>query len=155
MRSPLVAPSRFSNHTQTCVSAPEIENNDESLSHKLKFTLVQTMHQAKRARFRGGVSKKDNVAAEAGDTRQSGTPKKRFTLKNQIRAVFCNSWINILLIVVPFGIAIKYGLKNPVATFTVNFVAIIPLASMIGFATEEIATHTGEVFGGLLNATFG
>lgn len=44
---------------------------------------------------------------------------------------------------------------NDVAIFVVNFIAIIPLAGTLSYATEEIALRTGEVLGGLLNATFG
>ena len=33
--------------------------------------------------------------------------------------------------------------------------AIMPLAGWLGHATEELAHHTGEGVGGLLNATFG
>ncbi|KAF3925876.1 hypothetical protein ABW20_dc0104266 [Dactylellina cionopaga] len=36
-----------------------------------------------------------------------------------------------------------------------NFLAIIPLAGTLSFATEEIALRTGETLGGLLNASFG
>ena len=34
-------------------------------------------------------------------------------------------------------------------------IAIMPLAFLMGKATEEIALRTGEAVGGLLNATFG
>jgi Ca2+:H+ antiporter len=44
---------------------------------------------------------------------------------------------------------------SPVAQFTLNFVAIIPLASLLAFATEELAVPLGQTLGGLLNATFG
>ena len=37
----------------------------------------------------------------------------------------------------------------------VNFIAIIPLAGMLSYATEEIAYRTSETIGGLLNASFG
>lgn len=53
------------------------------------------------------------------------------------------------------GIALHFAKVNPVAVFTVNFIAIIPLAGMLSYATEEIALRTGEVIGGLLNASFG
>ena len=33
--------------------------------------------------------------------------------------------------------------------------AIIPIAAQIVQATEQIASHTGDAVGGLLNATFG
>ena len=36
-----------------------------------------------------------------------------------------------------------------------NFLAIIPLAAVLSFATEEISVNLGEALGGLLNATFG
>lgn len=39
--------------------------------------------------------------------------------------------------------------------FTLNFFAIIPLAAVLSFATEEIAARLGETLGGLVNATFG
>lgn len=39
--------------------------------------------------------------------------------------------------------------------FTLNFLAIIPLAAVLSFATEEISKRLGETLGGLLNATFG
>jgi Ca2+:H+ antiporter len=39
--------------------------------------------------------------------------------------------------------------------FSLNFLAIIPLAAVLSFATEEIAGRLGETLGGLVNATFG
>merc|ERR1719231_1382373 len=40
-------------------------------------------------------------------------------------------------------------------TFATNFCAIVPLASILGQSTEALANHTGQLMGGLLNATFG
>jgi len=39
--------------------------------------------------------------------------------------------------------------------FLCNFIGIIPLAKLLGYATEEISLRTSETLGGLLNATFG
>jgi calcium/proton exchanger cax len=36
-----------------------------------------------------------------------------------------------------------------------NFIALIPLALVLGEITEDLATRFGDVIGGLLNATFG
>ncbi|KAK4235865.1 Sodium/calcium exchanger protein-domain-containing protein [Achaetomium macrosporum] len=84
------------------------------------------------------------------------TPKEPFTVRNQLQRTLFNSWINILLVAAPAGIAINYVPSvNRIAVFVVNFIAIVPLAAMLGFATEEIALRTGETIGGLLNATFG
>lgn len=83
-------------------------------------------------------------------------PKEPFTFANQIQRTFLNSWINVLLILAPVGIILgAIPNMNEYAIFVVNFVAIIPLAAMLSFATEEIALRTGETLGGLLNATFG
>lgn len=81
--------------------------------------------------------------------------KQKFTFMSQIRATLLNSYINILLIFVPIGIAVNYAHIAPVGIFVINFIAIIPLAAMLSYATEEIAIRTGETIGGLLNATFG
>jgi Ca2+:H+ antiporter len=63
--------------------------------------------------------------------------------------------VNILLVFVPIGlIAGKKGL-DPTTVFVLNFLAIIPLAAVLSFATEEISKRLGETLGGLLNATFG
>jgi len=57
---------------------------------------------------------------------------------------------------VPIGIALHFvkGI-SPVAVFVVNFIAIIPLAGLLSYATEELALRVGETLGGLLNASFG
>lgn len=81
--------------------------------------------------------------------------KQKFTLMSQLRATILNSWINVLLIFVPIGIAVNYANVPKVGVFVINFIAIIPLAAMLSYATEEIALRTGETIGGLLNATFG
>ncbi|ORY64803.1 Sodium/calcium exchanger protein-domain-containing protein [Pseudomassariella vexata] len=78
-----------------------------------------------------------------------------FTLKNQLQRTFLNSWINILILAAPAGIALNYVGADGKIVFAVNFIAIIPLAAMLSFATEEIALRTGETLGGLINATFG
>lgn len=56
---------------------------------------------------------------------------------------------------VPIGIVAGALNWNSTAVFTINFFAIIPLAAVLSFATEEIAFELGETLGGLLNATFG
>lgn len=66
-----------------------------------------------------------------------------------------SSYVNVLLIFVPLGIIAGLTHWDPVVIFILNFFAIIPLASILSFATEEISMKLGETLGGLLNATFG
>ena len=98
---------------------------------------------------------KNSEHDEKEEVDPSGKQKQKFTAMGQFRATVLNSWINILLIMCPVGIATYYAHVNPVAVFVINFIAIIPLAAMLSYATEEIALRTGEVIGGLLNASFG
>ncbi|VWU49054.1 cation/H+ antiporter, putative [Hepatocystis sp. ex Piliocolobus tephrosceles] len=66
-----------------------------------------------------------------------------------------NNKFNVLLIFVPIGI-LSYILGcKPIYIFILNFLALIPLSALMGNVTEDIALHTGEILGGLLNATFG
>jgi hypothetical protein len=81
--------------------------------------------------------------------------RKPFTLSNQLRATVFNSWINLLLIAAPAGIAMHFVNISPVAVFVINFIAIIPLAALLSYATEEIAIRASDTVGSLLNATFG
>ncbi|KAK4172192.1 putative vacuolar calcium ion transporter [Triangularia setosa] len=74
---------------------------------------------------------------------------------NVFKITLLSSWINILLVFVPFGLIAGTYEWNPTLVFTLNFFAIIPLAAILSFATEEIAARLGETLGGLVNATLG
>lgn len=65
------------------------------------------------------------------------------------------STINVLLMFVPLGLLSEWLGWNRMLVFWFNFIALIPLAALLGAATEELALHTGEILGGLLNATLG
>lgn len=43
----------------------------------------------------------------------------------------------------------------PAVIFVLNFLAMLPLASILTFGTEQLAAIVGSVAGGLINATFG
>jgi len=60
-----------------------------------------------------------------------------------------------LVVATPLGFLAHHLGWDPQQVFLFNFVAIIPLAWLIGKATEDVAAKTGETLGGLLNATFG
>jgi Ca2+:H+ antiporter len=63
--------------------------------------------------------------------------------------------LDLLLIAIPVAIAVRYGQGRPLATFVASGIAIVPLAGMMGRATERLAESLGDQIGGLLNATFG
>ncbi len=60
------------------------------------------------------------------------------------------------LAIAPLAIALHYLADLPeTLEFVISAVALIPLAWLIGEATEHAAEHTGPGIGGFLNATFG
>ena len=66
-----------------------------------------------------------------------------------------NSMLNWLLIAVPIAGYAKLAHLDESIQFIFSMIGIMPLAFLMGKATEEIATRTSESVGGLLNATFG
>lgn len=65
------------------------------------------------------------------------------------------SYSNYLLPFVLLGIIASHQGCNDTLVFVINFLAILPLASLLSFATEELAKSVGQLVGGLINATFG
>jgi Ca2+:H+ antiporter len=72
-----------------------------------------------------------------------------------IANVLLGSRLNALLLLAPITVALELLHAPAVAIFVVAALAILPLAGLIGHATEELTAHTGPGVGGLLNATFG
>src|SRR6267142_6962451 len=62
-----------------------------------------------------------------------------------------------LLVFVPAALVLRFwpGLRHDVALFICSGLAIIPLAGIMGRATEHLSERMGEGIGGLLNASFG
>jgi Ca2+:H+ antiporter len=60
-----------------------------------------------------------------------------------------------LLALVPVSILLELAGGSYLLIFLTSAGAILPLAGLIGRATEQLALHTGPRIGGLINATFG
>lgn len=65
------------------------------------------------------------------------------------------NFLNYLLFAIPVAVVLELQHANPVAIFIASALAIIPLAGLMGKATEHLSESLGEGVGGLLNATFG
>src|SRR5256714_10635008 len=72
----------------------------------------------------------------------------------QARLRWLRPSINWLLAFIPVSLAVEIA-HQPLLVFVTSGVAIIPLAGLIGRATDQLAMHVGPRLGGLLNATFG
>ncbi|WP_043801467.1 calcium/proton exchanger [Deinococcus gobiensis] len=64
-------------------------------------------------------------------------------------------WLNVLLVFLPIAAFLEYTGGNPTLIFISAALAILPLAGIMGQATEQLAVRAGSAVGGLLNATFG
>ena len=72
-----------------------------------------------------------------------------------VRELLADSVINWLLLAIPVSIFLWVTKAPEPLTFAASALALIPLAGLIGQATEDIAAHSGPALGGILNATFG
>ena len=64
--------------------------------------------------------------------------------------------LNLLLVFVPIAMLMEWVFHSPpMWIFVIACLGIIPLAGLMGHATEDISERVGEGLGGLLNATFG
>ncbi|KAJ5375239.1 Sodium/calcium exchanger membrane region [Penicillium concentricum] len=133
---------------------PSMASQDPINVSSVRGVDTETVGSAQTRQRKGGILGKFKHRHD-GDEWEDKKPHQKFTFVSQLRATILNSWINVLLVAAPVGIALYAVGANPIAVFVVNFIAIIPLAAMLSFATEEIALRTGETIGGLLNASFG
>jgi Ca2+:H+ antiporter len=61
-----------------------------------------------------------------------------------------------LLVLVPIALVLEFAhIGGPTAVFAASALSLIPLAGLLGRATEEAAVYTGPKIGALLNATLG
>lgn len=61
-----------------------------------------------------------------------------------------------LLVLSPLALALElFGIGGHAAVFVASALALVPLAAVLGRATEEVAVFTGPQVGALLNATLG
>ncbi|KAJ3830219.1 Calcium/proton exchanger [Lentinula raphanica] len=73
-----------------------------------------------------------------------------------IKAVVLASWLNVLLVCIPVSWALNFAMKDQhTLVFVFSFLAIIPLAKLLAFATDELSIRVGQTLAGLLNATLG
>ncbi len=64
-------------------------------------------------------------------------------------------YLRYLLVLIPISIVFDFMNLSPTLIFVTAALAIVPLAGLMGEATEEISVYSGPRIGGFLNATFG
>jgi len=109
-----------------------------------------TFNKSSGSQYRGGSVMSSSVG---GFSALDGVP---FTSNaDGFRNILVNN-SNLLLICVPLGIMMGFLEWSPAWIFWMNFCGMVPLARLLGVATEELAIGLhNDTLGGLLNATFG
>lgn len=62
-------------------------------------------------------------------------------MAEKTKKILFDSYVNILLVFVPVGLLAGFVELGAIPVFVTNFLAIVPLAALLGFATEELATE--------------
>ncbi|KAL9022203.1 MAG: hypothetical protein Q9185_000603 [Variospora sp. 1 TL-2023] len=96
------------------------------------------------------------VQGEASPSIDAAQKQNIFTrFYRDCKAILLASWINMLLVFVPVAIAVEIAHVNPTIVFAFNAIAIIPLAGLLSYATQSVASELGDTIGALMNVTFG
>jgi Ca2+:H+ antiporter len=105
-----------------------------------------------------------NTASDGETSAALGSGKRPFGLRikdgsirflQHTKNALTHSYINLMLVFVPVGIAAKLVHLRPEIVFSMNAIAIIPLAGLLAHATEVVAARVGDALGALLNVSFG
>jgi Ca2+:H+ antiporter len=64
-------------------------------------------------------------------------------------------WTTPLYMAIPLAVWLYLSHAEPLWVFIAACIGVLPLAGLMGEATEQLAERTGPTLGGLLNATFG
>jgi Ca2+:H+ antiporter len=66
-----------------------------------------------------------------------------------------SSRLNYLVVLLPIAVGLRLANAGDVPVFLTSTLAVIPLAGLIGHATDELSKYTGPGLGGFLNASLG
>ncbi|KAJ3841128.1 calcium/proton exchanger [Lentinula raphanica] len=112
-----------------------------------------------------GQGHEEDKVPSSKETARAGTfssllkPSKKVgpspTMLHSFRSIICSSWINLLLVCIPVSWALNFATDNDTLIFVFSFLAIIPLAKLLAFATDELSMRVGQTLAGLINATLG
>eukprot|EP01025_Chloroclados_australasicus_P064689 TRINITY_DN8677_c1_g1_i3.p2 TRINITY_DN8677_c1_g1~~TRINITY_DN8677_c1_g1_i3.p2 ORF type:complete len:329 (+),score=32.95 TRINITY_DN8677_c1_g1_i3:79-987(+) len=141
--------AQWTNSGQVCIDVEGVGEGSGECSVKSRITKdypVRTFLS----------NKSDSSNDDSGDTETDVDQKEGWgELFVGNKEVFLNSKLNILLILIPFAACAKYLGWGDGALFVLSLLALCPLAERLGYLTEQLALHTNETLGGLLNVTFG
>ncbi len=104
---------------------------------------------------RGVLMHEERHYNERRDLREADTSNQGIFSMSRIGKYIAENPLHVLLAALPFVLAGQWLGWSAVALFLLAAISIIPLAAIIGDATEDLAAHTDARIGALLNASLG
>ncbi|KIW16818.1 calcium/proton exchanger [Exophiala spinifera] len=126
----------------------------EHVPRRRKIFTAFSIHLS-RLLGRSSLSSKVSTSTNTAATERFPSPRSRTGFFAVVYAIATSSWLNYLLVVVPIAIASYLIRAHPVIVFVTNVIAVVPLSSLLTYATENISRESGDAIGALLNVTFG
>jgi len=148
-------------HDMPHAAEPEIEDSPDSDGRLVCVCGVSCGdHRApfwlNDAEAEKGVKADDGVDYDSPSHRPENRAVGPFPgFQGLLSAMRGNRPLSALLVFVPLGFISHFAGWARWLVFLYNFVAILPMAWLIGKSTEDLSVPCGDVLGGLLNATFG
>lgn len=104
---------------------------------------------------RGRENDGDDIPAPRAPQRPKLTPAPKPVVEVDPERPRRFGLLTPLYLAIPAAIYLHLQAGDPTLVFFVACAGVLPLAGLMGTATEHIATKTGPTLGGLINATFG
>ena len=102
------------------------------------------------------TSPRRSAARRSSAARPGAAPSVSSRAVSALRSVMeAFGWSAYLLVFIPVAVALEVAHADPVIVFAASALGVIPTASLMGTATEQLAARSGPGIGGLLNVTFG
>jgi Ca2+:H+ antiporter len=141
-------------------SDARIEIVSEAAEHRPKRPRLETLTKRQRLTSFLKEDKDSNTNSELAEI--SAEERRKLSLARKIpigaqigSLLFYNYIATILLPCIPAGFAVNYFHTNAVAIFCINFAAIIPSATVLSAALNDLSIRSGDKVSALLNQTFG
>jgi Ca2+:H+ antiporter len=101
----------------------------------------------------GGVS--GDISSSFYHSTRLGKEEEKESIGDVLKDIVLGKLVSVLLLFAPLAFLSHYLHWDDSYNFWFNFFTMIPLAAILGDFTEEVALHTNQTIGGLVNATFG
>lgn len=105
-------------------------------------------------------SDQPDVFYQSSDCRMSPADQGMFeshkaTTSQVLKNIIFGKTVSVLLLLMPVALWANHRGWSATWKFWLNFAVLVPLATILSDFTEEVAAHTNQTLGGLINATFG